>query len=112
MLAPEEITAGTFASSPAGGLILPRKRHETTAIVGLLDNEPTAGASRGSVPIPLFADRGFRGLVRPGHSEVRVEVDESTAFDPAHVNSPLGTVVRAGTHAQLTRAGRPAKAFM
>jgi hypothetical protein len=71
MLAPEEITAGTFASSPAGGLILPRKRHETTAIVGLLDNEPTAvllGDRFQFHYLPTAGSEDWSGLVIPKYA--------------------------------------------
>lgn len=101
MLAPEEITAGTFASAPAGSLILPRNRYETTAIVGLLDGAPTAvllGDRFQFHYLPTAGSENWSGLVIPN---VRVEVDESTAFDPAHGNSPLGTVVRAATHLSI-----------
>lgn len=50
MLAPEEFTVGTFSSAPAGSLILPRQKHEATAIVGLLNE----------VPIVVFLGNRFR----------------------------------------------------
>jgi hypothetical protein len=40
MLAPEEFTTGTFASAPAGSLILPRNDREVAAIVGIIDAAP------------------------------------------------------------------------
>lgn len=97
MLAPEEFTVGTFASASAGSLILPRNKHEATVIVGLLDEAPTAVFLRDQFQFHYFHTAGsenWSGLIIPN---VRVEVDESTAFDPGHGGSPLGAVVRAAT---------------
>lgn len=97
MLAPEEFTVGTFASAPAGSLILPRNKYEATVIVGLLDEAPTAvflGDRFQFHCFPTAGSENWSGLIIPN---VRVEVDESTAFDPAYGNSPLGTVVRAAS---------------
>jgi hypothetical protein len=100
MLAPEEFTVGTFASAPAGSMILPRNKHEATIIVGLLDEAPTAVFLNDQFQFHYFPTAGsenWSGLIIPN---VRIEVDETTAFDPAYGASPLGTVVRAAT--QLT----------
>lgn len=97
MLAPEEFTVGTFAAAPAGSLILPRNKHEATVIVGLLDEAPTAVFLGGRFQFHYFHTAGsenWSGLIIPN---VRVEVDESTAFDPGYGGSPLGAVVRAAT---------------
>jgi len=101
MLAPEEFTVGAFASAPAGSLILPRNKHEATAIIGLLDEAPTAVFLRDQFQFHYFNTAGsenWSGLIIPN---VRVEVDESTAFDPRHIGSPLGAVVRAATELGL-----------
>jgi len=109
MLAPEEFTVGTFASAPAGSLILPRNKHEATAIVGLLDDAPTAVLLGNRFPFHYFPTAGsetWSGMIIP---KVRVEVDESTAFDPAYGGSPLGTVVRAA--AELSIYGTTERSF-
>lgn len=109
MLASEEFTVGTFASAPAGSLILPRNKHEATAIVGLLDEAPTAvflGDRFQFHCFPTAGSESWSGLIIPN---VRVEVDESTAFDPAYGNSPLGTVVRAAT--QLSVYAKTERSF-
>ncbi|MER8803556.1 hypothetical protein [Mesorhizobium sp. M0998] len=109
MLAPEEFTVGTFASAPAGCLILPRNKHEATAIVGLLNEAPTAvflGDRFQFHYFPTAGSQNWSGLIIPN---VRVEVDESTAFDPAYGNSSLGTMVRAAT--QLSIYARTERSF-
>lgn len=101
MLAPEEFTVGTFASASVGSLILPRNKHEATAIVGLIDDAPTAvflGDRFQFHYFPTAGSENWSGLIIPN---VRVEVDELTAFDPAYGNSPLGTVVRAATQLSI-----------
>lgn len=97
MLAPEEFTVGTFASAPAGSLILPRNKREATVIVGLLEEAPTAVFLGDRFQFHYFPTAGsanWSGLIVPN---VRVEVDESTAFDPGYEGFPLGAVVRAAT---------------
>ncbi|PBB52313.1 MULTISPECIES: hypothetical protein [Mesorhizobium] len=109
MLAPEEFTAGTFASAPAGSLILPRNKHEASVIVGLLDGAPTAlflGDRFQFQYFPTAGSENWSGLIIPN---VRVEIDESTAFDAAYGNSPLGTVVRAAT--QLSVYAKAERSF-
>lgn len=90
MLAPEESTVGTFASAPAGSLILPRHKHEATAIVGLLDEAPIVvflGNQFQFHCFPSASSHNWSGLIIP---KVRMEVDESTAFDPAYGNAHTG----------------------
>lgn len=95
MLTPEEFTVGTFASAPAGSLILPRSEYEATVIVGLLGDAPTAVFLRDQFQYFRTAgSENWSGVIIP---EVRVEVDESTAFDPGYGRSPLGAVVRDAT---------------
>jgi len=98
MLSPDEFTVGTFASAPAGSLILPRSKHEATVIVGLLDEAPTAvflGDDQFRFKyFPTAGSENWSGLIIPS---VRVEVDETTAFDPASGGRSLGVVVRAAT---------------
>lgn len=107
MLAPEEFTVGTFASAPAGSLILPRNKHEATVIVGLLDVAPTAVFLGDRFQFHYFHTAGsenWSGLIIPN---VRVEVEESTAFDPGYGGSPSGAVVRAATELSVyAKTGR------
>lgn len=101
MLTPEEFTVGTFASAPVGSLILPRNKHEATAVVGLLDEAPTAVLLGDRFQFHYFPTAGsenWSGLIIPN---VSVEVDESTAFDPAYGNSSLGTLVRAASQLSI-----------
>ena len=96
MLAPEEFTTGTFASAPAGSLILPRSEREVAAIVGIVDAAPAVVILSGQFQYHFFPTAGaenWSGLIVP---HVRIEVDETTAFDPGY-GKPLGAVVRADT---------------
>lgn len=98
MLSPEEFTVGTFASAPVGSLILPRNQHEAAVIVGLLDEKPTVVFLGDRFQFTYFHTAGsenWSGMIIPN---VRVEVDESTAFDPWYGSSSLGAVVRSATH--------------
>jgi hypothetical protein len=96
MLSPEEFTTGTFASAPVGSLILPRNEHEVAAIVGLVDAAPAVVILSGQFEFHFFPTAGsenWSGLIIPG---VRIEVDETTAFDPRY-GKPLGAAIRADT---------------
>ena len=96
MLAPEEFTTGTFASAPAGSLILPRNKHEVAAIVGIVDAAPAVVILSGQFQYHYFPTAGsenWSGLIVP---DVRIEVDETTAFDPRY-GEPLGALIRSGT---------------
>lgn len=96
MLSPEEFTTGTFASAPAGSLILPRNEREVAAIVGLVDEAPAVVILSGQFQFQYFPTGGaenWSGLIVPN---VRIEVDETTAFDPGY-GKPLGAVVRVDT---------------
>lgn len=101
MLAPEEFTVGTFASAPAGSLILPRSKHEMIVIVGLLDEAPVAVFLSDRFQFHYFhtaASENWSDLIIPN---VRVEVDESTAFDPGYGGPLLGAVVRVATELNI-----------
>lgn len=96
MLAPEQFTVGTFASAPAGSLILPRSKHEAAAIVGTLDDAPTVVFLSEQFQFNYFPTAGaenWSGLIVP---DVRIEVDQATAFDPGY-GKPLGAVIRVDT---------------
>ncbi|MHA6692291.1 hypothetical protein [Devosia sp. A449] len=96
MLAPEEFTVGTFHSAPLRSLILPRSKHEAAAIVGILDDAPTVVFLSDQFQFSYFPAAGaenWSGLIVPN---VRIEVDETTAFDPGY-GKPLGAVIRVDT---------------
>lgn len=97
MLLPEEFTVGTVASAPAGSLILPRSKYEEVFIIGVIDETHTAIVLSGQFKFNYFPAKGAEnrsGLIIPN---VRYEVDESTAFNPEHVDLNFGVVVRKAT---------------
>lgn len=107
MLYPEEFTIGTFASAPAGSLILPRTKYEVAAIVGVIGEASTVVILSGQLQFNYFPTAGvenWSGMIVPN---VRIEVDEKTAFDPGY-GRPPGSVIRASTflgiHALSERA--------
>ena len=97
MLSPNEFTIGSFESAAPSSLVLPRTEHETAAIIGELEGEPTAILLAGQFAFHFISCAGnnnWQGLIIPG---VRVEVDEASLFDPDYSTSALGSVVRSDT---------------
>lgn len=95
MLTPEEFTAGGFDVAPVGSLILPRSKYDEVAIVGHFEEAKMAvflsGQFRFQSTTTTDAAANWSGLIIPN---VRMEVDESTAFNPNEFGSILGSVVR------------------
>ncbi|WP_081162385.1 hypothetical protein [Ensifer aridi] len=97
MLSPNEFTIGTLGSAAPLSLILPRTKYEATMLVGHVDKAPAAVFLSGEFAFRYFpstANDSWRGLIIPG---VRVEVDETSVFDPGQTSAPLGAAIRTDT---------------
>ncbi|WP_223615366.1 hypothetical protein [Phyllobacterium calauticae] len=97
MLSPDEFTVGTFANAAPLSLILPRSSYEETALIGSIDGAAAAVILSGRFAFHFFEsanNHDWRGLIVP---DVRVEIDETTLFDPDQNDIPLGTVIRTDT---------------
>jgi hypothetical protein len=97
MLASGDFIVGTFAKAAPLSLVLPRTTYEAAAIIGAFNDAPTAVILSGDYAFRTFksADNDtWRGLIVPG---VRIEVDETSLFDPDYEGLPVGSIVRAGT---------------
>ena len=97
MLAPDELSAGPFASATPLSLILPRTQYETPALIGTINGSPAAVFLSGQFAFHCFMsadNHSWQGLIVP---RVRIEVDESSVFDPDYGSAGLGVMVRRDT---------------
>ena len=97
MLSPDEFTVGTFADAKPLSLVLPRTPREETVLIGHLETVPMAVFLSGGDAFLSFEsadNQSWSGLIVP---KVHIEVDQSTAFNPAAVDVPLGSVLRIDT---------------
>ncbi len=97
MLSPSEFTVGTFGQAVPLSLILPRTQYEETVIIGHIEKAPVAVFLSGQHAFQYFLATGsnnWRGLIVPN---IRVEVDETTVFDPDESRASLGAVIRTDT---------------
>jgi hypothetical protein len=97
MLSANEFTVGTLADAEPLSLMLPRTEHEATILIGRTDNGPAAVFIGGQHNFHCFQcsdTTNWRGLLIPN---VRIEVDETSLFDPQNLSAQPGTVVRTDT---------------
>ncbi|MDH5835270.1 hypothetical protein [Luteimonas kalidii] len=107
MLGAEEFSVGTIGDATPLALILPRNEHEPTALIG----RATQGDARA---IFFLDDRNlFKSFECAGNSHwtglqiqgVRIEVDETSAFDPERQWPKAGCVLRQSTQLLAVAAG-------
>lgn len=97
MLFPEEFTVGTFATAVPGSLVLPRTKYEALSLICEGDGEPTAVFLGGAYSFQSFPSGGadnWKGVIIP---DVRVEIDETSLYDPDQNGHALGVIVRQET---------------
>ncbi|MFS8047030.1 hypothetical protein [Rhizobium sp. BR 314] len=105
MLSPEEFTVGTFGSAQPLSLILPRTQYEATVLIAHINKAPAAIFLSGLHAFQYFESAGndsWKGLIIPN---VRVEVDETSVFDPNQISIPLGTLIRIDTRLTIWAKG-------
>jgi hypothetical protein len=97
MLSPTEFTIGTYESAKPLSLILPRAGYEIAALIGHINKAPAALLLSGQNAFQCFETAGkdeWRGLIIPN---VRIELDETSVFEPNQISIPLGTLIRVDT---------------
>ena len=107
MLGAHEFTVGTLADATPLSLMLPRTKHEATFLIGRTENASAAVFIGGEYSFEFFEcspTTNWSGLLIPN---VRIEVDETSLFDPTEAFGQPGTVVRTDTrlvvYAQIKR---------
>lgn len=104
MLTGEKFTVGYLADASPTSLILPRAKYEETILVGHVDGNQTAVFLSGQHRFRCFAgaeNNTWKGLII---SDVQIEVDETSLFDPAAEDTPFGSIIR--TDARLAIQAR------
>jgi hypothetical protein len=97
MLSASEFTVGSIGQATPLTLVLPRYAHEETILIGHCSSGPAAFFLRERHQFQWFESAGnehWHGLLIP---DIRIEVDETSVFNPNHLQPKLGTVVREGT---------------
>lgn len=97
MLSPDEFTVGALGSAQPLSLVLPRTKYEETILIGHIDQAPTAVFLSKRHAFKYFRsaeNKSWKGLIVP---DVRVEVDETSIFDPQASSHTLGVVIRTDT---------------
>lgn len=97
MLFPEEFTVGTFKTAEPGSLVLPRTKYEALSLICEGDGEPTAVFLGGAHSFQSFPSGGadnWKGVIIP---DVRIEIDETSLYDPDQNGHALGVIVRQET---------------
>lgn len=97
MLSASEFTVGSIGQANPLSLILPRHAHEETILIAQSPKGPAAFFLSERERFKWFESEGnehWHGLIIPN---VRIEIDESSVFDPSRIESKLGTVIRSGT---------------
>lgn len=97
MLSASEFTVGSIGQALPLTLVLPRYPHEETILIGQCSNGTAAFFLGGNHQFQWFESAGnghWHGLLIP---DIRIEVDETSIFNPNHLQPKLGTVVREGT---------------
>lgn len=97
MLSANEFTVGALGDATPLSLMLPRTKYESMILVGQIENRPTAVFVGGRYNFRCFEcgdSTNWKGLLIPN---VRIEVDETSLFDPDDLSAPPGTIVRTDT---------------
>lgn len=109
MLSASEFTVGSIGQATPLSLVLPRHEHEETILIALCQSGPAAFFLSERERFKWFESLGnnhWHGLIIPN---VRIEVDETSVFDPSRIEARAGTVIRRGT--QLVAQAKGLRAF-
>lgn len=106
VLRPDEFTVGALATAKPISLLLPRNTHEETILVGGTEAEPFA-------VLLLSSQHRFHGFLSAEAynwsgviiSNVAIELDQSSLYDPSYNDVRLGSLIR--TEDQLSIAALP-----
>lgn len=111
MLAASEFTVGALANAEPLSLVLPRTKYEETALVGKTSDGPAVVFLSGSHPFQCFTcadNTTWKGTLIP---QVRIEVDETTAFEPDSMMGHIGSVIRTGTQLVIIARSTPTHVY-
>ncbi|WP_447896447.1 hypothetical protein [Stenotrophomonas acidaminiphila] len=109
MLSASEFTVGSIGHATPLSLVLPRHEHEETILIAQCQSGPAAFFLSEGQRFKWFessSNNHWHGLIIPN---VRIEVDETSVFDPSRTEARPGTVIRHGT--QLVVKAKSLKAF-
>jgi hypothetical protein len=109
MLLASEFTVGSIGQATSLSLVLPRHEHEETILIARCSSGPAAFFLSERERFKWFESSGnnhWHGLLIPN---IRIEVDETSVFDPSRIEAKPGTVIRHGT--QLVVKAKGARAF-
>ena len=105
MLSANEFTTGSIGHAAPLTLVLPRRAHEETILIGGSAENPVAFFLSGTHRFRSFEatnNGSWFGLLIP---DVRVEVDETSAFDSRYGQSRAGAVLRLDTRLVAQETG-------
>jgi len=94
MLSPEEFIVGNFKQAEPGSLVFPRTAYEELALICEGDGDPIAVFLSGDYAFQSFRTNeadNWKGIIVPN---VRIEVDELSAFDLNYNDPSLGAMIR------------------
>lgn len=109
MLSASEFTVGSIGHATPLSLVLPRHEHEETILIAQCQGGPAAFFLSEGQRFKWFESSGnnhWHGLIVPN---VRIEVDETTVFDPSRIEARAGTAIRRGP--QLVAQAKGPRAF-
>ena len=106
MLSPEEFTVGNVEEAPPGSIVLPRGKYESVVLICEGDEEPVAvflGAEGGFRFFPAIGTDRWGGMIV---LDVRIEVDETSLYNPETHGIHPGILVREGTKLFIRGTGQ------
>lgn len=97
MLSVSQFTVGTLAEAQPLSLVLPRRDGDAFVLVGSLGEEVVGlfiGSENRFRSIRCAGTTNWAGLII---SDVRIEADPTSMFDPNYDDAPAGALIRADT---------------
>jgi hypothetical protein len=97
MLAPDEFMVGSMANTAPLSLILPRTERECALLIGRIEQTSIGVILSGQhafMGIEEEYAQNWQGLIVPN---VRIEVDETSLFDPGYNGGAVGSIIRTDT---------------
>ncbi|MBS1939670.1 MAG: hypothetical protein JST38_02180 [Bacteroidetes bacterium] len=111
MLTPNEFTAGHISMAQPISLLRPIAAHERECLIAGSRDRPALIILQGEYAYQWFDVAGssdcWTGLIIPN---LRVELDETSAFEVHTARNPLGSLVRRGTELSICAQIKPGMA--
>ena len=96
-----EFSAGEIHTAKSLSLIRPLAPHDEEFLIAGSSDAPIAIFLNGSYAYRHFATAGTDGRTGLIISDLRIEVDEESAFDVRFERAPLGALIRQGTELKM-----------